>query len=74
MPRLGVFSGREMCAILGQAGFIHVRTRGSHAVMQHVEADGATRTVPVPLHASVKKGTLKSIIRQSGLDDALFKK
>lgn len=74
MPRPGVFSGREVCSILGQAGFVHVRTRGSHAVMQHVDADGSTRTVPVPLHASVKKGTLKSIIRQSGLDEALFKR
>ena len=74
MPKLGVFSGREVCSILGQAGFIHVRTRGSHAVMQQVGAEGVTRTVPVPLHDSAKKGTLKSIIRQSGLDEALFKK
>jgi len=42
--------------------------------MQQVGAEGVTRTVPVPLHDSVKKGTLKSIIRQSGLDEALFKK
>jgi predicted RNA binding protein YcfA (HicA-like mRNA interferase family) len=28
----------------------------------------------VPLHDEVKKGTLKSIIRQSGLDPALFMK
>lgn len=74
MPKLGVFSGREACSILGQAGFTHLRTQGSHAVMQRIDANGATRTVPVPLHASVKNGTLKSIIPQSGLDEALFKK
>ena len=74
MPKLGVFSGRDVCAILTEAGFTHARTRGSHAVMQGVDAGGASRTVPVPLHGTVKKGTLKSIIRQSGLDQALFMK
>jgi predicted RNA binding protein YcfA (HicA-like mRNA interferase family) len=74
MPKLGVFSGHEVCAILAEAGFSHVRTRGSHAVMQAQDVAGSTRTVPVPLHASVKKGTLKSIIRQSGLPQDLFLK
>jgi predicted RNA binding protein YcfA (HicA-like mRNA interferase family) len=72
MPKLGVFSGKELCAILAANGFFLVRTRGSHAVMQRQNADGLTRTVPVPLHREVKVGTLKSIIRQSGLDDTLF--
>ena len=74
MPKLGVFSGRDVCSILSEAGFAHVRTRGSHAVMQAVDGEGNSRTVPVPLHDTVKKGTLKSIIRQSGLDQALFMK
>lgn len=74
MPKLGVFSGREVCSILTAAGFQHVRTRGSHAVMQTQDAEGHTLTVPVPLHDPVKKGTLKSIIRQSGLDQTLFMK
>ena len=72
MPKLGVFSGQEVCSILATAGFIHVRTRGSHAVMQGVDADGVSHTVPVPLHSEVRKGTLKSIIRQSGLDQSLL--
>lgn len=72
MPKLGVFSGQEVCSRLAAAGFIHVRTRGSHAVMQGTDADGASHTVPVPLHSELRKGTLKSIIRQSGLDQALF--
>ena len=33
---------------------------------------GTTITVPVPLHDSVKRGTLSSIIRQSGLPKAFF--
>lgn len=74
MPKLGVFSGLEVCAILKGEGFKHARTRGSHAVMQGADAEGASRTVPVPLHGTVKKGTLKSIIRQSGLEQRLFMK
>jgi predicted RNA binding protein YcfA (HicA-like mRNA interferase family) len=74
MPKLGIFSGRDVCSILTDAGFSHVRTRGSHAVMQSVDVEGISRTVPVPLHGTVKKGTLKSIIRQSGLDQVLFMK
>lgn len=74
MPKLGVFSGREVCAILQKAGFVLVRTRGSHAVMQGVDVEGNTRTVPVPLHDTVRVGTLKSIIRQSGLDQEPFMK
>jgi len=57
-----------------QAGFVHVRTRGSHAILQKMAEDGSSRTVPVPLHKDVKVGTLKSIIRQSGLPQDLFLK
>jgi predicted RNA binding protein YcfA (HicA-like mRNA interferase family) len=56
MPKLGVFSGQEVCSILAAAGFVHVRTRGSHAVMQGMDTDGASHTVPVPLHSEVQKG------------------
>jgi predicted RNA binding protein YcfA (HicA-like mRNA interferase family) len=42
--------------------------------MQSVDVEGISRTVAVPLHGTVKKGTLKSIIRQSGLDQVLFMK
>ena len=34
--------------------------------------EGATTTVPVPLHGVVRRGTLLSIIRQSGLPKAMF--
>ena len=42
--------------------------------MQRQGDGGVTRTIPVPLHKEVKPGTLKSIIRQSGLDADLFTK
>jgi predicted RNA binding protein YcfA (HicA-like mRNA interferase family) len=71
MSRLAVLSGAAVCAILDRHGFIEVRRRGSHIVMQLVTA-GSTTTVPVPDHKELKAGTLRSIIRQSGLPRDLF--
>jgi predicted RNA binding protein YcfA (HicA-like mRNA interferase family) len=58
-------------AILEEHSFLAVRQRGSHVVMQRLGPGGSV-TVPVPLHAELKLGTLSSIIRQSGLPRALF--
>jgi predicted RNA binding protein YcfA (HicA-like mRNA interferase family) len=71
MPKLGVFSGVEICAILESEGFHKVRQRGSHVVMQR-RTDAGTTTVPVPNHREVKAGTLQSIIRQSGVRKERF--
>ena len=66
MARLRVLSGRDVCRILDSHGFAEVRRRGSHIVMQNLEA-GRTVTVPVPDHGELRRGTLQSIVRQSGL-------
>jgi predicted RNA binding protein YcfA (HicA-like mRNA interferase family) len=71
LGQLRVLSGAEICQILGQNGFKKVRQRGSHVVMQ-LKLETTTVTVPVPYHDPVKVGTLRSIIRQSGLPKALF--
>ena len=71
MPRRKQFSGDSMCALLGQHGFVGVRQKGSHRVMQK-RTDSGTITVPVPLHRELRPGTLASIIRQSQLDRSLF--
>ncbi|MBX9637593.1 MAG: type II toxin-antitoxin system HicA family toxin [Nitrosomonas sp.] len=34
MGKLRILSGQQLCAILAQHGFIEVRRRGSHIVMQ----------------------------------------
>ncbi len=71
MPKLRVLSGKEVCAILAQHGFVAVRQKGSHIMMQ--KQDGATTiTVPVPDHEELRTGTLAGIIRQSGLPRSLF--
>ena len=71
MGRLRVLSGKEVVAILEQHGFVAVRQRGSHLSLQR-RSEGSTVTVVVPLHRELRAGTLLSIVRQSGLERALF--
>lgn len=71
MRRLRRLSGREVCRILARHGFAEVRQRGSHVVMQK-RTDAGTVTVPIPLYAELRIGTLQSIIRQSGVERAEF--
>jgi len=71
LGKLRVLSGAEACRILEGHGFVEVRRRGSHIVMQKTDSD-TTITVPVPDHAELRRGTLRAIIRQSGIDKAEF--
>ncbi|MFL2912063.1 MAG: type II toxin-antitoxin system HicA family toxin [Opitutales bacterium] len=73
MPKLPRISGKELASILEVNGFIKVRQRGSHMVLQK-RLKTTTITVPVPDHKELKTGTLRSIIRQSGLSRSLFEK
>jgi len=66
-----VLSGKDVCRILSRHGFIAVRQRGSHVVMQKKLPD-TTITVPVPDHPEIRIGTLMSIIRQSGIPRSEF--
>lgn len=70
MGNLGVWSGREVCRILERHGFAEVRRRSSHIIMPR--PGPPTTTVPVPDHATVRRGTLMSIIRQSGVPRSEF--
>ncbi|MGC2625643.1 MAG: type II toxin-antitoxin system HicA family toxin [Candidatus Udaeobacter sp.] len=67
MPKLRVFSGAQLCELLTTHGFEPVRQRGSHVVMRR-----GGISLPVPLHRELDRGTLRGIIRQSGLPRSLF--
>lgn len=71
MGRLRVLSGADVCRILADHGFVEVRRRGSHVAMQKT-TPGGTVTVPVPMHVELKRETIASIIRQSGLSRSIF--
>lgn len=62
-PALPIVSGERVVTALGKAGFRYVSQRGSHVKLRR--ADG--RTVIVPLHRELARGTLASILRQSGV-------
>jgi predicted RNA binding protein YcfA (HicA-like mRNA interferase family) len=64
VSRLPALSGAQVVKALERAGFAQVRTRGSHVVMRY---PGTGRGVTVPLHSTVKRGTLAAILRQAGL-------
>ncbi|MBV5327476.1 MAG: type II toxin-antitoxin system HicA family toxin [Chlorobium sp.] len=71
MAKLRILSGKQVCTILSGEGFVEIRRKGSHIVMQKRMPD-TTVTVPVPDHPELRVGTLASIIRQSGLDKSHF--
>ena len=71
MSQLKILSGKEVCRILEKNGFVQVRQRGSHVVMQK-KAEGTTITAIVPIHSEIRIGTLHSIIRQSRVPREAF--
>lgn len=71
MHKLRRLSGKEVCQILVTQGFVKVRQKRSHVIMQK-SIKGTTITVPIPDHNELKIGTLNGIIRQSGVSHSLF--
>ena len=70
MSRLPSLVPREVIAALKRAGFKERRQRGSHLLLY--DPNGGARVI-VPVHAGeLPRGTLKSIIAQSGLSDDEF--
>jgi len=64
-------SGKAVCLILMKHGFVQIRQRGSHIIMQKQISD-YTITIPVPNHKELRTGTLRSIIRKSGIKKTDF--
>ncbi len=71
MRKLKILSGKDVCKILSNHGFIQVRQKGSHIVMQK-KSENTTVTVPVPNHSEIKIDTLQSNIRQSEIPVEYF--
>ena len=68
MPKLPIVSGKEIIKALSKIGFKYVRTKGSHVILNKQDEEKGKITVPIPLHKELAKGTLRSIMRQTGLD------
>jgi predicted RNA binding protein YcfA (HicA-like mRNA interferase family) len=69
VPRL--YSSRQVIAALEREGFIFVTQRGSH--VKYRKAGSPVKTVIVPAgRKQIPRGTFRSILRQSGLDERAF--
>jgi predicted RNA binding protein YcfA (HicA-like mRNA interferase family) len=59
--KLPVASGKDVVKALGRAGFRVVRQRGSHVRLERIMGDKVIK-LTVPMHQTLKKGTLRQII------------
>jgi predicted RNA binding protein YcfA (HicA-like mRNA interferase family) len=65
MGRLPSLSVKEVVRIFERLGYQKHRQRGSHLIMIH---DKMNVQPVIPIHGGdIKKGTLRALIRQSGL-------
>jgi predicted RNA binding protein YcfA (HicA-like mRNA interferase family) len=64
MPSLPNLNGRDVVKAFSKDGWQVARQRGSHIILVK---DGHSATLSVPDHKEVAKGTLRSLIRSSGL-------
>jgi predicted RNA binding protein YcfA (HicA-like mRNA interferase family) len=64
MSKLPQVSGADLVRVLQKLGFTVRRQHGSHIIMRR--DDPYSQTV-VPNHAQVDRGTLRAILRQTGI-------
>ena len=64
MPSLPNVSGREVVKAFGKDGWEFARQKGSHMIMV---TPGHIASLSIPDHKEIAKGTLRSLIRSSGL-------
>lgn len=66
MTKLPVARGDKVVKAFSKAGWRAVRQKGSHVIMIKEGVD-ATLSVPVHKEKPVKRGTLRDLIKDSGL-------
>jgi predicted RNA binding protein YcfA (HicA-like mRNA interferase family) len=68
LPRI---SGREVVKALTRIGYEEDRQRGSHIILR--QSSYPHRRITVPDHKEIAKGTLRAVIRETGLTVDEFK-
>ncbi|KKQ74001.1 MAG: hypothetical protein US96_C0044G0005 [Candidatus Woesebacteria bacterium GW2011_GWB1_38_5b] len=72
MPKLPSFKPRQLIKKFEKAGYVIDRQRGSHVILYHPKE---RKRLTIPMHVKdLPKGTLNSIIKQSGLTREEFLK
>ena len=64
MPKLPVVSGPDLVRAFERAGWVIARQRGSHVIMLK---PGHIASLSIPMHKSIAPGTLRSLLRISGI-------
>jgi len=64
MTRLPVLSGRKARQAFERLGWVFRHHTGSHMIMSK---EGSVRTLSIPDHREVARGTLRALIRLAGI-------
>ena len=68
MTKLPILRSRDVIRVLQQIGFVEDRQKGSHKIFKK-----GTLRVTVPIHTrDLKRGTVRSIVEQTGLTEGEF--
>ena len=68
MSKLPILRSRDVIRVLQQIGFVDDRQKGSHKIFKK-----GTLRVTVPIHTrDLKRGTVRSIVEQTGLTEEEF--
>jgi predicted RNA binding protein YcfA (HicA-like mRNA interferase family) len=60
LAKLPSVSGKKLIRALGKLGFVVIRQKGSHVILQR-----ESNLITVPLHDPIKKSTLNAILKQA---------
>ena len=72
MSRIPVLSASKVVSALAKIGYERDRQKGSHIVLR--QSTYPYRRIVVPDHKQIAKGTLRAIIKQTGLTVEDFRK
>ncbi len=76
MTKLPAISSKKLIRKLLKSGFQYapIKGKGSHTALVRIDAEERPHLIIIPLRDPVPKGTLLSIIKQSGLSREEFLK
>ena len=70
MPKLPIISGKDLVKAFARIGYEIDHQTGSHMILRHKMPPH--RRLTIPNHKEIAKGTLRAIIRESGLSREEF--
>jgi predicted RNA binding protein YcfA (HicA-like mRNA interferase family) len=72
VTRLTLLTAADLARLLGELGFEFIRQKGSHAFFRH--PDGRATVIPVHRGETIRRGLLRSILRDIDLTPTDYEK